>query len=201
MFDIYVQVQSVRVCARLPHISWQTGVDAMASVIIHMGKYCGAHSKADRSVSPQWQSVAVCSQAAQSCTAWLNACAGNSGLSTTVYKLKRRNQRKRGKSHLCLFHYALCIRSRQERLWEGRRGGMQYRNKYACVCMYCWVGEADSLPLGELIQRICSASREGERGLIGTVCATHLCWNTQVRTLSAIPTAECMSSIAVKSEL
>lgn len=53
---------------------------------------------------------------------------GNSGPSSTVYKLKRRNQRKGGKSHLSLFHNVLSIRSRHER-WGGRNGVMEYRNK------------------------------------------------------------------------
>lgn len=80
-------------------------------------------------------------------------------------------------------------------------------NKCADVCTYGGgreEGGGDSLPLGELIQGICSASR-GERGLIGTECATHLHrdthTHTQARTLSALPTAECTSTPGPKSEL
>lgn len=51
---------------------------------------------------------------------------------------------------------------------------MQYKSKRVNVYVLLGWGWGASLPLGELIQRICSASREGERGLIGTECATHL---------------------------
>lgn len=49
-----------------------------------------------------------------------------------------------------------------------------------CVYMSEEVGQwRGSLPLGELIQRICSASRE-ERALIGMECVTHLQGDTHI---------------------
>lgn len=62
-------------------------------------------------------------------------------------------------------------------------------------------GGGGSLPLGELIQRICSASGERARGLIGTVCHTIALKRTHTPTSQALPTAECMSTPGPKSEL
>lgn len=77
------------------------------------------------------------------------------------------------------------------------------------MCLYVVVvGGVGSLPLGELIQKICSASREGERGLIGTECVPHTCIDTHIhillvsvyRAASALPTAAGMNTPGPKHQ-
>lgn len=84
-----------------------------------------------------------------------------------------------------LFHLQLSLRSRQ----KGTNGVGRSNHMSACLR---WVGGWwDSLPVGELIQRICSASWDGERTLIG---AELLHWDPGTgRTLSVLPTTECIS--------
>lgn len=81
------------------------------------------------------------SSSALLCPACLAACLSwetqNLHLQYTNWKGPIR-EKKRGKSHLSLFHYVLSVRSRQRRWREGRRRGMQYRSKRACVRTYGW---------------------------------------------------------------
>lgn len=165
----------------LTHTCWKTGVDGAAPVIIiHMAKYRGACSQADWSVSSHSQSAAVCSQQLSPALPCLAACLHRE---TRDLHLQYTNWkgaiREKEENHTCLcsiMYWALD----QDRSYGGKEGGEACNigiNVHVCVCN-SGGGCGDSLPLGELIQRICSASREGERGLIGTECATHLHWDT-----------------------
>lgn len=106
---------------------------------------------------------------------------------------------KKWKSYLSLFDYIPCIRLRQERWWEWTKGDMQYKNKHVCLCTVGLGLGGFSATGWAYPENLLCFKRTRERSDSNRVCHTHT--HTQARTLSALPTAECMSTPGTKSAL
>lgn len=148
-------------------VFWETGVDATSSVIIYIAKHRGARRQAGRSVPSHPQSSAVCSQ-------WLSpalaACLHGEiqDLHPSCANWKSARQKEKNPCCLCFIMYWPLY---QERGDDGKdEGDACHVGINVQVCVYGW-GGGSFLPLHELIQAICSASR-GERCLIAIVCCT-----------------------------
>ncbi len=143
-------------------------------------KYGGACRQADWSVSSHSQSAAVCSKQLSPALCCLASCLhGKTQDHHPQYTHWEGAIREKEGNHTCLCSI-MCWALDQDRR-DGSEEGKEACDERAYVCLVWCVGGCvvvDSLPLGELIQRICSASGEGERVLIGTECATHLHWDT-----------------------
>lgn len=129
-----------------------------------------------------------CCPAAQCCTACCPPgclpALGNSGPSSPLYSIHTEKQQSE-KRKITLVFVPLCTEHwiKRGEMGKGSRPGMHTIWIRVHACVYVWRGEGGSLPLGELIQGICSASR-GERGLIGTECATQLHKHTHTHFVS-----------------
>lgn len=182
--------------------SWQKGVDLASSIIVHTEKR-RAVLQADWSVSSHSQSGCVCLADRQPAV-------GNSGPSPIVYKLKRRNQRKRGERHTCFC--SIMYRAIDENRRDGEKGGEKTCNAAiivnvcvcmdrVCMCVCVWGCGGCSAAGWAYPEDLFCFKRMRERSDTNSVPHTCAEMHTQARTLSALPTAERVSTPGPKSEL